>query len=127
MGMFDYFHPVGVTQCPIDGHALNEWQGKDGPCALFLWEQGQRHPVDQPIDQECRLSPEQWRQFTLPERFVIYSYDCPDHPIIARCTTEEGVWTATSIDWDASERTRRALDEMRYRARNANTTERRSR
>src|SRR2546428_349732 len=96
MGMFDWYRPCGPVYCPVDGRILDEWQGKDGTCALFLWQEGESCPVDQIVDEECRLDPEDRKRFTLPKRFVIYSYDCPDHyPIEADCFPEDSVWVRT--------------------------------
>jgi hypothetical protein len=50
MGMFDWYKPTGEIECPVCGVVLIEWQGKDGPNALFVWSEGEGSPVDQPID-----------------------------------------------------------------------------
>lgn len=42
MGMFDTYH-VTLT-CPLDGAELADWQGKDGPCALYDWAPGRAEP-----------------------------------------------------------------------------------
>jgi hypothetical protein len=98
MGMFDWYRPAGELRCLIDGHLLSEWQGKDGPCALFLWQEGADHPVDQLVDEEVRLLPEEWERFTLPESFTIYSHDCPHHqPIDAIYTARNGTWSLTKL------------------------------
>jgi hypothetical protein len=77
---------------------LNDWQGKDGPCGLFLWQEGEKRPIDQLADEEACLSGEEQRRFTLPERFLFYSYDCPHHqPIFAIGTTENEIWTSTTL------------------------------
>ena len=34
------------------GKAELLWQGKDGPCALFVWEQGQSAPVEQLVEEK---------------------------------------------------------------------------
>jgi hypothetical protein len=98
MGMFDWYQPTGRLRCPVDGHLLVTWQGKDGPCAFFLWREGVAHPVDQLADEEVRLSAAQREQWTLPARFIIYSYDCPaHHPVEAICTTHNSIWSSTKI------------------------------
>lgn len=99
MSMFDWYSPEGTYNCPECGAELREWQGKDGPCALFVWAQGSRNPVDQKIeDEELRWSNEEKRRFVLPDCFVIYSYDCPNHqPVEAECTCVDGVWSSTEI------------------------------
>jgi hypothetical protein len=100
MSMFDWYKPATELRCPMCGNLLIEWQGKDGPCALFLWQEGVKYPVDQLADaEEVRLSREERVRFTLPVQFTIYSYDCPDHhPIDAQCGTYEEVWSSTVIN-----------------------------
>jgi len=97
--MFDWYKPTDTYHCPKCGTKLTEWQGKDGPCALFVWKQGIRNPVDQKVeDEELQWSDEKKSQFTLPGSFVIYSYDCPGHqPVEAECSCVDGVWSSTKI------------------------------
>ena len=99
MGMFDTYRPKAETACPVCGTPLTEWQGKDGPCALFIWEEGVKWPVDQAIDdEEVKLTAEELRKHSLPEAFVIYSYDCASHkPIFAQCSCRDGIWSNTKI------------------------------
>jgi len=99
MSMFDWYRPTSTAKCPQCGAALKEWQGKDGPCALFIWKQGHRNPIDQQVeDEELQWSDEERRRFVLPEHFVIYSYDCPNHqPVEAKCTCIDGVWSNLEI------------------------------
>ena len=40
MGMFDTYKPAKGHKCPVCDEELLEWQGKDGPCALFVWSEG---------------------------------------------------------------------------------------
>ena len=96
MGMFDWYKPSREIECPVCGVVLKEWQGKDGPSALFVWCEGQESPVDQPIDEEAKLSEEARRAFRLPEEFEIYSYDCLHHLVLAKCRTRDGVWSETN-------------------------------
>src|SRR5262245_47445373 len=97
MSMFDWYRPSGFLSCPRCGTPLREWQGKDGPCSLFVWEQGKTHPVAQEADDEAaRWSQEERTRFFLPERFEIYSYDCPKHqPVRAKCRTTDHAWSET--------------------------------
>ena len=99
MGLYDWYQPAGRLKCPRCGVRLHEWQGKGGPCGLFVWEQGEKHPIAQDIDDEdVRWPREEFKRFVLPEEFDIYSFDCPEHrPIDAKCRTEDGVWTETVI------------------------------
>jgi hypothetical protein len=109
MSLFDWYQPAAELICPVCGNLLKVWQSKDGPCGLFLWREGVKHPVDQLVyDEEARWSPDEWCQFTLPTQFEIYSYDCPDHqPIDALCRTQDGVWSSTTMDLKATRAYRR--------------------
>ena len=99
MSMFDWYKPAETSKCPKCDTELKEWQGKDGPCALFVWKQGSRSPIDQKVEDEgLRWSEEEKRQFVLPDNFLIYSYDCPNHqPVEAKCTCTDGVWSSFEI------------------------------
>ncbi len=98
MGMFDSFKPARPLTCPACGLPLRRWQGKDGPCVLFVWREGVASPIDQEVDEDIRaLIPDRERQ-RLPKTFTIYSYDCPRHqPVDALCSTENNVWTRTEV------------------------------
>ena len=98
MGMFDWYQPAEKCACPVCGTPLQDWQGKDGPCCLFVWQEGEKYPINQRVDDEIRFSSEEMQQWTLPLQFWIYSYDCSDHrPIVALGITRDGVWTSTSL------------------------------
>src|SRR3954471_7331425 len=97
MGMFDHHRPKPDFVCSVCRASHLEWQGKEGPCALFVWEQGKSAPVDQLVEDECKISPEDRAQRRLPARFEIYA--------TCRCPTalgavglgEHGVWTRTDL------------------------------
>jgi len=97
MGMFDWYEPDPALSCPDCGTPLREWQGKEGENALFVWKQGKSSPVDQRVDEELKLPPEQLLSRCLPAEFEFYSYDCPRHRIIAQGKTRGGVWTESKI------------------------------
>ena len=97
MGMFDWYRPAGKFECPVCHTALREWQGKDGACALYVWQQGGAAPVDQACDEECKGLPEITAASRLPAEFAIYSYDCERHCIYAACTCIDDVWSETSL------------------------------
>lgn len=99
MGLFDTYLPNRIARCPICDAELKSWQGKEGPCGLFLWELGKRHPVRQQIDDEdVAWSGDELKRFVLPEQFRIYSYDCrTHHPIVANCRCVDGVWSEFEI------------------------------
>lgn len=94
MGLYDHYEPVPAFQCLGCGARLDDFQGKDGPCALFRWQQGQMHPVgfagDPPPPPglaDCRL----------PEVFVLYtSCDCGRWvELTGFCT--DGTWSSTAL------------------------------
>jgi hypothetical protein len=97
MGMFDHYRPTPQIACPICGASNLEWQGKSGPCALFIWEQGHAAPVDQIGSDDFKLPPEKRATWRLPERFEIYAQcRCPTF-LTAVGFTIQGVWTQTEI------------------------------
>ena len=97
MGMFDWYKPAEDLQCPVCKVSLNKWQGKDGENALFLWSEGSAAPVDQPVEEEWKISEAARAQFRLPEEFEIYSYDCEKHRVTAKCKTRSGTWCETEL------------------------------
>lgn len=99
MGMFDYYQPAGPRHCPVCGRPLVEWQGKDGPNAIFVWAEGSPAPIDHDVDDDLRSPFHERQKFRLPRTFEIYSYDCPEHqPIGADCECDDsGVWTRTVL------------------------------
>lgn len=94
--MFDWYIPAPPIPCPKCHQSLKDWQGKDGPLALMVFLQGQRHPIDQRVDAESRSPRSVLEAVTLPAAFVIYT-DCCDFAFQAACRTNDGVWTTTSI------------------------------
>lgn len=98
MSMFDWYKPAQKYVCPVCGTPLEEWQGGDGPCCLFVWQEGEKYPVDQRVSDDVRSSVEERQRWMLPLRFWISSLDCPLHyPIIALGTTQDEVWSSTSL------------------------------
>ena len=97
MGMFDHYRPRPNLACPVCGASDLDWQGKGGPCALFVWEQGQASPVGQGVDDECRIPAESMSEFRLPVRFEIYAgCRCPTF-LEAVGFSERGVWSRTEL------------------------------
>ena len=76
MGLFDEYIPDPPLFCPLCQASLNGWQGKDGPCGLFVWRQGIASPIDQRVDSEIQLPPEVRAQRRLPNQFMIYTKCC---------------------------------------------------
>ena len=99
MGMFDWYQPSEKLQCPVCKITLTEWQGKDAACGLFVWKQSESSPVSQLVDEEVALLDEDRRKQRLPEKFVLYSYDCEKHCVMTEGKTENGVWTDTRISF----------------------------
>ncbi len=98
MGLFDWFEPTVTLICPHCGAGLKGWQGKDGPCELLVWSQGERGPVGQRVDDDIRWSAEELKRFRLPARFLIYTTCCnPRLLVYAICTATDGVWTETRL------------------------------
>ena len=98
MGMFDWYEPDPPLACPVCGQALSEWQGKDGPCALFVWRQGYAAPLRQCVDAEIRLSDDELKHWCLPAEFWIGSSDCAcPFEVVAIGRTEHGIWTSTDL------------------------------
>jgi hypothetical protein len=98
MGMFDWFVPADDLRCPVCEASLDEWQSKAGPCALLVWNEWEAAPLEQRVDEEYRLSFAELQRFTLPDLFIIYSYDCGcPFPAEASCKSVDGVWSATEL------------------------------
>lgn len=93
MGMFDWYIPDSDLNCPNCGSLLEDWQGKDAACALFVWKQGFKYPIEQKGN-DCNIDIDKRNKFRLPEFFKIYNY-CDmrdDYRIVADCKTENEVW-----------------------------------
>ena len=97
VGMYDAYEPQPPISCPICGAPSLGWQGKDGPCALFLWRQGSRHPVDQQIDEDVRIDPASYGEFVLPPTFKIIGWCANDHLFEATGRAPSGVWAETEL------------------------------
>jgi len=76
MSLLDYYIPEEALHYPHCGANLVDWQGKDGPCGLLVWRQGEAHSVDQRVDDKIKWPPEELQRFLLPERFVIFTSCC---------------------------------------------------
>ncbi|GAC1446320.1 MAG: hypothetical protein NVSMB56_03890 [Pyrinomonadaceae bacterium] len=97
MGMFDYYLPNNIPECPVCNIPLRGWQGKDGHNGLFVWQQGNTAPIEQEIDEECKISQEARSIKRLPEKFTIYSFDCGKHRVIAEGNAINGKWITTKL------------------------------
>ena len=97
MAMFDNYRPDPPLACPRCGKPLEGWQGKEGPCALLVWKQGNAEPVAQLVDDDARGDWTRLRQERLPESFTIYAWDAEGHQVEAKGHAPEGVWTTTTL------------------------------
>ncbi len=105
MGMFDLYIPNPTIDCPHCGKALEGWQGKEGGCGLFVWQQGIPHPIDQTCDDEFKISKKDLKNFSLPKVFTIYGGFCPDCGQkdwkgwiqSCNCYCEESIWCKTEL------------------------------
>ena len=75
---------------------MRGWQGKDGPCKLVTWKQGEIHPVETP---GYRSSAGEVEGLRLPGAFTISGGSCPCSARFgAICRTDEdGRWVSTEI------------------------------
>jgi hypothetical protein len=93
--MFDEYLPEVMLACPSCGASSDGWQGKDGPCALFVWQQGKAHPIAQRADEP--LDNASLRSFVLPDSFGFYTR-CPNgHFVEAKGRCVDGVWAETTL------------------------------
>lgn len=98
MGMFDYYVPVPTINCPGCGAPLDEWQGKDGPCALMTWKQGEPASTDQPCEDDLIGVPKELLKPHVPQlTFSIHAYCENDGLIYAECQVENGTWAKTTV------------------------------
>lgn len=97
MGFFDWYKPVPDLRCPVCENVLDDWQGKDGACGLFVWQQGIAYAVDQ-TGGDSNIDEADRKKFRLPEEFEIYT-DCRNCSInvIADCETEDEIWSKAQI------------------------------
>jgi len=95
--MFDTYIPNTAQYCSVCGEPLVEWQGKDGPCGLFVWKEGCVNPVGQNVG-DVNLDAEELLEKTLPEQFSISCHDCNCKTAnTAKCETTSGVWRKTIL------------------------------
>ena len=81
MGLYDCFEPVPPIRClKCKKGEVHGWQDKHSRNALFLWRQGSASPVDQPVDDDCKISERERAARRLPsdEGLSIYGGTC-DH------------------------------------------------
>ena len=97
MGMFDYYNPQPSLHCPRCGSELAGWQGKDGPCALVVWQQGAPAPTHHDVDEECRLPRDKLDQLRLPGIFGLYTACSCGNWVAATGFCQNETWTETAL------------------------------
>jgi hypothetical protein len=96
MGMFDWYEPDPAVPCPSCASPLT-WQGYQGPNALLLWRQGERFAVDQLVDAEAKVDPEERSAWSLPPVFRILGWCGGNHVLTGDGRTADGVWTTLEL------------------------------
>jgi hypothetical protein len=96
MGMFDYFMPSSL-RCPRCGSDHFDLQGKPQWACLFVWKEGNRHPIDQRVDDDCRCR--DLSKISLEDTINIYG-ECIDCglKIDAIAEVKSGAWASSAID-----------------------------
>ena len=98
MGLYDDYIPDPPLNCPVCGSPLEGWQGYDGPNGLMVWRQGVPAPIDQPIDEDAKLDPEELARSRLPKEFTIHAPCCGKRFFVeAKCTAPNGTWSTTEV------------------------------
>ncbi|MBL0870333.1 MAG: hypothetical protein IBJ18_07150 [Phycisphaerales bacterium] len=96
MGMFDWYTPLPPVPCPWCGRAISEWQGKDGPCAMLVYEQGRAAPVEQRVSADCQVSIQNRDTMLLPSHFRMIG-SCCSSEIHVEGESVDGVWLNSMI------------------------------
>ena len=91
LGMFDWYEPDPPIKCVSCDAIPNDWQGKEGPNALFVWRQGEPHPIGQRADEP--LAEDDLVKYSLPDRFRFYTICENGHELLFQGRTTDGVWT----------------------------------
>jgi hypothetical protein len=122
MGMFDWYEPDPEIACPVCGAILTEWQGKDGPCGLFVWHQGNEIAIDQRVPEQMQVDRTN-EDHRLPQEFIIYSDTCSCPTMVkAICKSVDDVWRTTEVItpesakqfyWETRSEFAKRLDELR--------------
>jgi hypothetical protein len=96
MGMFDWYEPNPPLNCPVCDAKLDGWQSQDANCALFVFRQGERHPIYQDVPDEMKRT--LLGDVQLPEEFTIYTNCCGNgFLVLAKCRALNGVWSETEL------------------------------
>lgn len=89
MGMFDYYRPKPEIVCPDCRKPLQSWQGKHGPCGLWVFVQNEPELLN-------RTKPNSWDHARLPEKFV-FTDECCRWIFLGTGRCENGIWVETTV------------------------------
>jgi hypothetical protein len=97
VGLHDRYVPVPAIECARCGATITEWQGKNGPCDVVVWTQGNAAPAIDARD-DWPPDPERLAVARLPEAFLLYG-TCPTCEAFANAIglVERGVWSRTLV------------------------------
>jgi predicted nucleic-acid-binding Zn-ribbon protein len=95
MGLFDYFKSKSL-QCPKCGSFDIDFQGRPRGSCLFVWEEGFTNPVDQLVDEECKIANNLNRQLNENEWLYGNCKNC-NYEINAIAVIENNIWTKTNL------------------------------
>jgi len=108
--MFDWYQPEGLERCPSCDQPLDGWQGKDGPCILYVYRQAHRFPVESRVDADSRADDVAFDDADLlPPVFGIYTSCANDHWIDAQGYCDQfRVWNRSELVATRAVRPRRS-------------------
>ncbi len=96
MGMYDDFIPDPPLRCPVDEAELDGWQGKDGPCALTTYRQGD--VLDDIPRRADHGVGDDWEASGPFELYTGHDERGVDHWVEAHGVIVGGRWAETHID-----------------------------
>lgn len=97
MSLFDYYQPDPALKCPACNADLDHWRGSDGPADLFVWKQGQRHPIAQRTEGTGRAAAD-LATVELPVAFRLQTVCCSNRfPVEAIGRAPNGTWNSTEL------------------------------
>lgn len=87
MGIYDTYIPKPPVKCPLCGEEVKDFQGKDGPCAMLEFTQGQEIPLD-----EFYFEYSGCEEGIVPDKFELHTFDSQRHWIDAQGVIRDGKW-----------------------------------
>ena len=95
MGIFDYYQIDDDILCNNCSNKVIEFQGKDGPCGLFVWKIKYLSPVDQRVDDAYKIQKSDLFKIKLPKSFYIYGYcNCGEIVKLICKSDDTGKWNS---------------------------------